>query len=681
MRLGAGDVLDERFRLMAELGEGGMSRVYEAVDLKYDRAAAVKVLSRTLAEDEEFRQRFEREANAAERVNHPHVLPVWHHGEQGGLLYLVTPLCDTDIGGLLDEHGPLEAARALAIIAQVAWALDWAHGRGVVHRDIKPENILLVSGPGDDHAYIADFGLAKSDLDSTLTQAGHPAGLTPAYAAPEQWLGDVVGPPADQYALAATLYTCLCGHPPFHPRRGPSLREAHLNESPPALDSVVTGLPGELAATIGRGLAKSPAERFGTCRELVTAAQAALQRERHAEPPIPGETQVAVGSVTLASTEAEAEAEAEAESEPVPAPAPKPTAAPAPVAPAARQHVVSLDPVPAPPVASAAPSDPAPRRRVGLIAAGLAVAVVVAVALVVVLGGGSDAPTTERTGAANVLQIPVGAAPIDIATGAGGVWVANQSAGTVTQIAARDGTVSNRAIRVVADPFGVAVAEDRVWVVGSDGDLVALDPGAGRRLAETALGGQADGLAAGLGAVWVLNGTAGTVTRVDVASGRAGRRREVPVGRAPSDIAVGLGAVWVVDSDSATLIKLDPATGAKVSEVKLRRNAPDAVAVGEDAVWVTSAARGHLLRVDPGTGEFTTIKVGSSARDADVAVGDGAVFYVNHGDGTAVRVDPRSARVVGAPIRVTGSPVAAVVAARALWVADNEANTVARLGF
>jgi serine/threonine-protein kinase len=155
-----GDILGGRFELVAEIGEGGMGRVYEAMDLRHDRPAAVKVLARWLAEDFEFRNRFEREANAAERVTHPHVLPVWDHGEQEGMLYLATPLCDTDLRSLLVDEGPLDCTRAVTIISQVAWALDWAHGRGVVHRDIKPENILLVVGPSEYHAYLADFGLA-----------------------------------------------------------------------------------------------------------------------------------------------------------------------------------------------------------------------------------------------------------------------------------------------------------------------------------------------------------------------------------------------------------------------------------------------------------------------------------------------------------------------------------------
>ena len=280
LSLGVGDLVDDRFRLLAELGEGGMSRVYEAVDLKYDRPAAVKVLARWLAEDDEFRERFEREARAAERVTHPHVLPVWHAGAENGLLFLVTPLCDTDLAGLLKQGGVLEPGRALLIIGGIAWALDWAHARGVVHRDVKPENIFLLTSQGEDHAYLADFGLAKARVDATLTQAGRTAGLTPAYAPPEQWLGEEIGPAGDQYALAATLYTCLAGHPPFHSRRGSELRDAHLHEPPPDLSQVVAGTPRGLAEAVARALAKSSEQRFGSCTDFAVAAQTALRNGR-----------------------------------------------------------------------------------------------------------------------------------------------------------------------------------------------------------------------------------------------------------------------------------------------------------------------------------------------------------------------------------------------------------------
>jgi serine/threonine kinase PknH len=213
--LGLGDVIADRFRLIGDIGQGGMGRVFEAVDLKHDRPAAVKVVYRQLARDPEFRMRFEREAEAAERATHPHVLPVWDFGADAGHLFLATPLCDTDVAGMVEDDGPLDPETALAIVSQIAWALDWAHRRNVVHRDVKPENILIVTGPTHPHAYLADFGMAKVATTVTLTQFGTPAGLSPAYAAPEQWRGERATAATDQYALAGTLYCCLVGHPPF----------------------------------------------------------------------------------------------------------------------------------------------------------------------------------------------------------------------------------------------------------------------------------------------------------------------------------------------------------------------------------------------------------------------------------------------------------------------------------
>jgi serine/threonine-protein kinase len=683
--LAPGDVVDGRFRLLEELGEGGMSRVYEAVDLKYDRPAAVKVLARWLAEDGEFRQRFERESAAAERVTHPHVLPVWDHGEQDGLLFLVTPLCDTDVGGLLSEHGRLEPDRALATIAQVAWALDWAHERGVIHRDVKPENILLISGPGEDHVYLADFGLAKIKVETTLTQAGQPAGLTPAYAAPEQWLDEPVGPAADQYALAATLFTCLAGHPPFHPRRGPSLRHAHVHDQPPELTGVVPELPEGLDEAVGRALAKDPADRYATCREFVTAAQMALQRAR-SESRRPSErseaeeaaarntqpsAQPAAGGWTPTQPEGEApEADERAVAEPTP-PAPQ-AAEPSP-----------REAAPAPAGAAAAPAAPRRPRR-ALVAAALAVLAVAIAAVVVLLASGGDGGEQGGGGGGpgTVEQLRVGRAPIDVAAGPGGVFVANSGEPTISRIAPRAGIVRDRAIEAVRQPFGVAVDAQRVWVVGADGELAGIDPRTGRRLVRADLGIQADAIAAGFGAVWVANVTAGTVTRVDVSTGTTGELRTIGTGSGTADVAVGPDAVWAVASGAGTLVRIDPSTG-RAERTEPVRGGLDRVAVGEGAVWVVSAGAGKLFRVDPASPswEMTAIDVPAATSGADIAVGDGAVFYVNHDDGTATRFDPRTRRQVGAPVRVANAARGAAIRDGALWVPDNERGTLARLAF
>jgi serine/threonine-protein kinase len=715
--LSVGDVVGGRFSLVSELGEGGMSRVYEALDLRYDRSAAVKVLARWLAEDEEFRQRFERESVSAERVTHPHVLPIWDHGEEHGQLFLATPLCDIDLGELITSRGQLELDRTLSIIAQVAWALDWAHGRGVVHRDVKPENVLLITGPGSDHAYLADFGLARANRDETLTQAGHPAGLTPAYAAPEQWRGEAVGPAADQYALAATLFTCLAGHPPFHPRRGPSLRDAHLSESPPELHGVVGGIPDALAEAVNRGLAKSPSHRFGTCGELVAAAQTAAQRARQTATPHPSGS-AKVAQPTLVDAPGTAAPPEPAPSEAAPSEAATPEAAPPETAPpeAPPPHTAPVPAAAAPPPSTAPPSPPAgaqpqppagplspaarpSRSRGPLVAAAVALAAVVVIALAaLLLSSSDDSPTTQGgqgagagTGGGGsggggggdgdgVQQVTVGSNPRALAAGEGGLWVANSGASTVTRIAPRSGEVRDAAVAAVPQPFGVAVAGDRVWVVGGGGELAEIEARTGKRVRTTNLRGQVDAIGAGPAALWLLNDTAGTVTRVDVSSGRPVAGTPVQVGSGTSDIAVGLDAVWVTHSSSATLTKLDSTTGQVARTINLR-GAVGGVAVDDSAVWVANPGRGKLIRVDPKTGRPQEIAVGGPVNNADVAAGDGAVFYVDLDSGTATRFDPATRKRAGSGVRVATNPGAAVVAGRALWVTDIGRDAVARLTF
>jgi streptogramin lyase len=340
---------------------------------------------------------------------------------------------------------------------------------------------------------------------------------------------------------------------------------------------------------------------------------------------------------------------------------------------------------PAPPGAPAADhGSAAPRRgsrtRSLVLAGGLVAAVVVAaVALLLPQRGGSgDAPPPR---ARAVQQIAVGAAPVDLAFGTGGIWVANSGDDTVTRIAPRSGKVRQKDIPAVETPFGVAVDEGRTWVVGPSGELAEIRPLTGQRLRTTNLNRQADGIAAGFGAIWIFNNTAGTVTRVDVsAPEQLGRPRAVRVGSGPSDVAVGLDRVWVTNSVSSTLVELDPVTGRVAATIPVEGGV-DGLAVGEGAIWVTSPRQGRLLRVDPTTKQITPIRIGPAGREADAAVGNGAVFYISQEDGRATRVDPASNRRVGVPVRVATSPRGAVVAGSALWVADVDRGTVARLPF
>ena len=253
------------YRLEALLGRGGMGVVYRARDLALDRDVALKLLAPHLADDVSFRERFLRESRLAASLEHPNVVPIHDAGEIDGQLYIAMRLVDgTDLKQLLRE-GPLEPARAIHILEQVAGALDAAHARGLVHRDVKPSNVLLDQA---EHAYLADFGLSRY-----LGEAGAALGAenslgTIDYVAPEQIRGEGIDGRADVYALGCLLYECLAGKPPFRRASDAATLFAHLEDEPPSLPTLDRVLP--------RALAKEPSGRYQTCAELVGAAREAL---------------------------------------------------------------------------------------------------------------------------------------------------------------------------------------------------------------------------------------------------------------------------------------------------------------------------------------------------------------------------------------------------------------------
>ncbi|QLL10161.1 protein kinase [Mycobacterium vicinigordonae] len=255
------------------LGRGGMGEVYRAHDTITERIVAVKVLPADLAGDAAFEQRFRREARTAATINDPHVVPIHNYGEIDGRLYVDMRLIEgRDLGTLIaDEGGRLNAARAVAIIEQVASALDSAHQEQLVHRDVKPSNILIT---GRDFAYLIDFGIARAAADTAMTKTGHMIG-TLAYMAPERFNG-TTDPGSDVYALACVLYECLTGERPYP---GDSLEEqvaGHLTKPPPRPSVRCPDLPQALDAVIARGMAKNPQDRYRTASEFARAARVAL---------------------------------------------------------------------------------------------------------------------------------------------------------------------------------------------------------------------------------------------------------------------------------------------------------------------------------------------------------------------------------------------------------------------
>ncbi|MDT5223192.1 MAG: serine/threonine kinase PknH [Mycobacterium sp.] len=255
------------------LGRGGMGTVYEAEDTAMDRVVALKLISGSYAQDKDYRQRLQREARIAGRLQDPHVVPIHSTGEIDGHLYVDMRLINgTDLETVLKQSGPLQPAKAVAVVRQIASALDAAHAAGVLHRDVKPGNILITS---DDFAYLVDFGIANAATEQKLTQMGDVLG-TWTYMAPERFRGDPaeVTASADTYALACVLFEALTGKPPFTGDTA-TLVGAHLTEPVPRVSSRL-GLPPGLDDVIARGMAKRPEDRYATTGDFARAAEGAL---------------------------------------------------------------------------------------------------------------------------------------------------------------------------------------------------------------------------------------------------------------------------------------------------------------------------------------------------------------------------------------------------------------------
>lgn len=276
------------YELQSLIGVGGMGEVYRAYDTVKDRTVALKLLRAEMAADPGFQERFRRESRVAARLQEPHVIPVHDFGEIGGVLYIDMRLVEgANLKDELRANGPLNPARAASIVAQVASALDAAHADGLVHRDIKPENVLLTQ---DDFAYLVDFGIAHAGGDASLTMTGAAIGSC-AYMAPERFNGGRVGPHADVYSLACVLYECLTGQPPFPAADLRQVISAQMFSAPPRPSVKRPGLSRAFDVVITRAMAKQPAARFSSARELAeaTTAAAALPQSPAAAPPNPGQ--------------------------------------------------------------------------------------------------------------------------------------------------------------------------------------------------------------------------------------------------------------------------------------------------------------------------------------------------------------------------------------------------------
>jgi serine/threonine-protein kinase len=265
-------------RIDAFVGQGGMGLVFRATDLALGRTVALKVIAPEAAGNPVFRARFERECRVAAAIDHPHVVQIFHAGQNDGLLYLTMRYVDgTDLRRLLRTEGRLDPERAVSILSQIAAALDEAHALGLVHRDVKPGNVLLAQRSGRDHAYLTDFGITRRADDEHLTRTGVALGSVD-YIAPEQAHGADVDVRADIYSLACVLFQMLTGSVVFDRDNDLERLWAHVHDPPPRLAALNPDLPPSLQAVLDRALAKQPGDRQQSATELAQDATNALRR-------------------------------------------------------------------------------------------------------------------------------------------------------------------------------------------------------------------------------------------------------------------------------------------------------------------------------------------------------------------------------------------------------------------
>jgi serine/threonine protein kinase len=268
-----GETIAGRYEVEELVGHGGMSSVYKARDALLERHVALKILHEQYSNDEDFVERFKREARSVAQLQHANIVTVIDRGEEDGRQFIVFEYIE---GENLKEHvvrkGRLDVREALEIADEVARGLAFAHGQGLIHRDVKPQNVLL---NGDGRAKVTDFGIARTlDVDG-MTQTGTILG-TSNYIAPEQASGQPVDAHSDVYALGAVLYELLAGEVPFPGESFVAVAMKHMHEPAPNLLDVRRDVPLRVAAAVDRALEKDPEQRFPTMDAFAAELEACL---------------------------------------------------------------------------------------------------------------------------------------------------------------------------------------------------------------------------------------------------------------------------------------------------------------------------------------------------------------------------------------------------------------------
>jgi DNA-binding beta-propeller fold protein YncE/predicted Ser/Thr protein kinase len=591
------------YRIDSLIARGGMGIVYRATQLALDRPVALKVISGELAGEEGFRERFLRESRLAAKLDHPAVVPVYDAREEDGELIVAMRLVEGgDLRKLIDREGPLEPARAISLLGQVAEALDAAHAAGIVHRDVKPHNVLVEG----DRAYLSDFGLAKA-YGGTGTSSASVVG-TVEYMAPEQWRGGRVGPAADIYALGCVLYEALTGIAPF--------ARADVDAEPE--------MPRGIDVVIERAVSKDPAERYPTAGELIEAA-------RRLAGATPAPTRVLAGvrdrpterlqppGLTFFSRWRRA------------------------IAGAFLAWLLAGLVV----VAALA---------IGAIVLlggnGVSVSSPIAVGkgpLRLAVGDGAVWATSAAEGTLSRIDpssrevkgspLRLGAGISGVAFGGGSVWVSSPRDGEVLRVDPGAGEVVAR-LDVGGRPGAIAFGGGRVWVADEAGAGITAINAAGGRVYRRGIVPHATPLrlAVGAGGLWVSSASTGAIRRIDLGSAEAGA--PIQVGRGPAGITVGHGFVWVANSRGASVARVDPSVNARLGEPIEIGGRPGGIDAGTDVVWVANASEDSVTRIGLASGEVEGDPVGVGSDPGAVVVGEEAVWVANNGDGTVTRIEP-----------------------------------------
>lgn len=617
------------------IGEGGMGVVFRARHEILEREAALKVLLEGLGNDPAFRARFLRESKLAARLSrNPHVLTVYDAGESEGLLYLAMYLVDgPSLADVLRSEGALEPERTVAILRQVASALDAAHAQGLIHRDVKPANVLLeAAADGADHCFLGDFGLGKDVGSTTRLTASRVLMGTVPYMAPEMLdprllKGSAIDHRVDVYALGCVLFECLTGQVPFaDAETDTAMAVAHLSRPPPRATDTVKDLPQAIDAVIARGMAKDRDDRFDRCGALVEEAARALSGTQLPAPPTPPPAATVVSAPrveTVASSSAAA-----------------PTRR-------ARDHRW-------------------PARRLLLI--GIPLSIVAVVALVLLTRGGGGRPEAVWVVGGSTLTridpltgdvdatVDVGPEAADVVVDGSGVWVANRVGNSVSRIDPQTNRVV-ATIDVGNDAVGIASDGSSIWVaVRDDGEVVRIDPARNEVADRVVVGTNPEGMAADADGVWVAAFEDATVSRIDPASSEV--VVDIDVGPLPLGMAIGLGSVWVAESGSSSIARIDPAENLLIESV-VAGPAPRSVVVAGSFIWVVDDTDRRLYQIDPELDQVVTT-VSDLGDPTDVTFGAGLLWVTDPQSNSVVAIDPESLQKVRR-VDLEESPQAVIV--------------------